>query len=360
MRSKIVRKGFTLVELLVVIAIIGILIGMLLPAVQQVREAARRTQCLNQLRQIALAAINFESGQMRFPTNGGMFSSNTDQTLNNQAGVTGTWVFQLLPNMEQAAAQAQFKTNGYFGVDAAAGIDTPLMGYDFPVLTCPSRGQRSFTSNGLTAFAGDYASMTGPTVNSLQRSTGGTLPTNRTAADAPVVQGQNTPPTNDANSPEGNGTQFWSGIINKGFTVSGSNGVARKTSRVNYGSIADGSSNTILFAEKAAPSSLSYTGDWVNFRGESYGALGHGNFVSFRAVGRPVADNDRATHFGANNSTGAQTPLAQDSIGSAHSGSVNVSLADGSTHTISTDVSLQGLWDLADRSDGNVVNITEL
>ena len=97
------KKGFTLVELLVVIAIIGILIGMLLPAVQSVREAARRTTCLNNIRQIGLAAINFSTAKMRFPTNGGNASVlvRDNQGLNINASESGSWAFQLLPYMEQ-------------------------------------------------------------------------------------------------------------------------------------------------------------------------------------------------------------------------------------------------------------------
>ncbi|MCH2179135.1 MAG: DUF1559 domain-containing protein, partial [Mariniblastus sp.] len=67
MNSSPKKKGFTLVELLVVIAIIGILIGMLLPAVQQVREAARRTTCANNARQLSLAMLNYESALGTFP-----------------------------------------------------------------------------------------------------------------------------------------------------------------------------------------------------------------------------------------------------------------------------------------------------
>ena len=69
-QNRDVRRGFTLVELLVVIAIIGVLVALLLPAVQAAREAGRRTQCRNNLKNIGLAVLNFENSQGQFPTGG--------------------------------------------------------------------------------------------------------------------------------------------------------------------------------------------------------------------------------------------------------------------------------------------------
>src|SRR5262245_29171417 len=99
------RAGFTLVELLVVIAIIGILVSLLLPAVQAAREAARRTSCLNNLTQLGLAVHNFEFHYEHLPSG----VTNADGPIRNEPiGTHVGWVVQILPYLEHHALAQRF------------------------------------------------------------------------------------------------------------------------------------------------------------------------------------------------------------------------------------------------------------
>ena len=104
MMRRTTSNGFTLVELLVVIAIIGILVALLLPAVQSAREAARRTQCINNLRQIGLAAINHESTHGFLPAGGWGHLWTGDPDMGVGARQPGGWPFAIMPFIEESSA----------------------------------------------------------------------------------------------------------------------------------------------------------------------------------------------------------------------------------------------------------------
>lgn len=145
------RSGFTLVELLVVIAIIGILIGMLLPAVQSVREAARRTQCMNNIRQLSLAALNYESAHMHFP------SGVIDDDDNLQDAVRNGWV-DMLPFFDQGNLYQQYDLDS----DWKSPVNIELAKAAIPTFRCPSSIGDIDQFGGFEASISDYAMSKGP------------------------------------------------------------------------------------------------------------------------------------------------------------------------------------------------------
>ena len=164
------HKGFTLVELLVVIAIIGILIGMLLPAVQAVREAARRMECGNKVRQMGIACHNYEGSFMRFPPGGTNLASPFGGGAVSPGGYS--WMGAILPYIEQKAIwdQAGFNRLPYNDDLMISTLGNTLV----PTFKCPSSPLAEFTRNvvipgmisdyiAISGHVGQFGGLSGPT-----------------------------------------------------------------------------------------------------------------------------------------------------------------------------------------------------
>ncbi|MFO0886515.1 MAG: DUF1559 domain-containing protein, partial [Pirellulales bacterium] len=133
------RKGFTLVELLVVIAIIGVLVALLLPAIQTAREAARRASCSNNLRQVGLALQNYHDTFKTFPPSG-FYGRPNSSGGNPQLAYHHTWVTAILPFLEQKPLYdaINFNLPAFNQTVAINGVNTPLQSVEVPTMRCPS------------------------------------------------------------------------------------------------------------------------------------------------------------------------------------------------------------------------------
>jgi prepilin-type N-terminal cleavage/methylation domain-containing protein/prepilin-type processing-associated H-X9-DG protein len=163
------QVAFTLVELLVVIAIIGVLMALLLPAIQAAREAARRTKCVNTLKQLALAVLNYESGSRVFPA--GVYSKRVNTSggiarFSNPSGLSGPWSVAILPFFDDASRYTQFiRGPGYSGVFSESSVNRPFQYVHNPNFLCPSDPHTTpevTTSNYVAVGGGGIDNLGGP------------------------------------------------------------------------------------------------------------------------------------------------------------------------------------------------------
>jgi prepilin-type N-terminal cleavage/methylation domain-containing protein len=149
------RRGFTLIELLVVIAIIAILVALLLPAVQAVREAARKSQCQNHLSQLSIALANYEMAFEVLPPGS---INPTGPILSEPMGYHVSWIVQILPQIDEGNAWRKF--------DFAAGAYDPanaeVRGYEIDVLRCPSSPEGNHPGVAETNYAGCHHEVEAP------------------------------------------------------------------------------------------------------------------------------------------------------------------------------------------------------
>lgn len=328
-------QGFTLVELLVVIAIIGILVALLLPAVQAAREAARRMQCSNTLKQYGIAIHNYHDIHKQFPLGATAFS--TGRVYPGSALPRLTWQVRILPFMEQSAVYNNIDMN----IDMRRREVMPgvvLFAYSPPYIRCPSDDYPRVRGTGIGARAScNYSGCMG-----AQKVDGPDL-----SKCHPFTAFEEVLPGGNVTFGMTNDKRRVSGIFPVGYC------------NITIGDVMDGTSNTIAVGEVLPGCTWDYPGDpqpitWVNT---------WANLVSIGAAASTICpinemtSCERSRQISDPNCNPASGATYQYSYGfkSRHPGGAQFTLADGSVRFISQTINHWTYQYLGGRADGKVV-----
>ncbi len=366
------RNGFTLIELLVVIAIIAILVSLLLPAVQQAREAARRSQCVNNLKQLALALHNYEGQYQKTPLHmhrgAGDFDSGT-------AGASGnlSWYYGMLPFMDQDPLYRSIDSanskgwSNFVNQTNTVGIAARAT---VPTFLCPSESEVNVNVPGVANFS--YVGNAGRPRNLLmpgRTDPGGTLP------ESPGVISQSR--MNVAGPWSGR----WMDNTNRSFRFSAirdglSNTAAFSESLVSNGTDENGDPRRNIYklsgydsygttiddvvrrgiADLAA-GTLQRGPDWTPYKGLTWLFADGWEKQLYGHVYPPNTLNVGGGDYGSADSTiRAHAGDAACSASSDHPGGVNLALCDGSVRFVSDSVALEPWWGLGTKAGGETEN----
>ncbi|MFZ1936927.1 MAG: DUF1559 domain-containing protein [Thermoguttaceae bacterium] len=355
------KSGFTLVELLVVITIIGILIALLLPAVQAAREAARRMTCQNNVKQLALACLTHENATGRLPTNGWGFRWTGDADRGNDWRQPGCWLYNILPYIEQQPLHDLGM--GYAWNDPMKlAANTQRMTGVLDVFYCPTRRPATLLPYDINNETTINATLTQgqPVGHNDYAANSGTAYSVVWWADYGIGNGEEGPPTPDLiENPPGQMTAAARHIASDlaDPTKRAVNGVIYCMSLIRLADITDGTSSTYLIGEKYIDPDYYAT---AQDKGDSGDAFQGDNEDNVRCGNLDLTPPSPPFPMPPQPDTPGLEINNEGPFGSAHVDGFVMAFCDGSVRFVSYSIDQRTHQYLCSRKDGTVIDASKL